>query len=89
MLLDDKRTRPKHYVSLVFLLVAASAAIIPLYWMLVTAVRQPTLTVTFPPEWFPSKPTWINFERFWHARVYCAGQLTACLWRCWLQASRS
>jgi multiple sugar transport system permease protein len=64
MLLDDKRTRPKHYVSLVFLLVAASAAIIPLYWMLVTAVQQPTLTVTFPPEWFPSKPTWINFERF-------------------------
>ena len=47
MLLDDKRTRPKHYVSLVFLLVAASAAIIPLYWMLVTAVQQPTLTVTF------------------------------------------
>jgi len=32
--------------------------------MLVTAVQQPTLTVTFPPEWFPSKPTWINFERF-------------------------
>lgn len=64
MLLDDKRARPRHYVSFVFLLAAASAAIIPLYWMVVTAVQQPTLTVTFPPEWFPSNPTWINFQRF-------------------------
>jgi len=64
MLLEDKRARPGHYVSFLFLLAAASAAVIPLYWMIVTAIQQPTLTVTFPPEWIPSNPTWINFERF-------------------------
>jgi|SRR5690554_1202238 len=64
MLVDEKRTRPGHYLSFVLLLLAAGAAILPLYWMIVTALQQPTLTVTFPPEWFPSNPTLINFERF-------------------------
>ncbi|MGI6148154.1 MAG: carbohydrate ABC transporter permease [Limnochordia bacterium] len=64
MLLEDKRTRPRHYIAVLFLLAAALSAIIPLYWMIMTAVQQPTLAVTFPPEWFPSNPTWINFQRF-------------------------
>lgn len=64
MLVDERRTQPKHYLSLVVLLVLASAAVIPLYWMLITALQQPTLTVTFPPEWFPSKPTLFNFQKF-------------------------
>ena len=64
MLVDEKRTEFKHIVYLVILLVMASAAIIPLYWMVVTAFQQPTLTVTFPPEWFPSQPTLFNFQRF-------------------------
>lgn len=64
MLVDEKRTEFKHYFYLLLLAVLASAAIIPLYWMVVTALQQPTLTVTFPPEWFPSNPTWFNFKRF-------------------------
>lgn len=64
MLVEGKRTEPKHYFSFFVLVVLASAAVIPLYWMVVTALQQPTLTVTFPPEWFPSKPTLFNFQRF-------------------------
>lgn len=64
MLVDEKRTEPKHYVSLLILSALAAAAVIPLYWMVVTALQQPTLTVTFPPEWFPSNPTLFNFKRF-------------------------
>lgn len=64
MLVDEKRTTIKHYLSLVVLLLLSSIAIIPLYWMIVTALQQPTLTVTFPPEWFPSNPTLFNFQRF-------------------------
>ena len=64
MLVDDKKTRTGHYISFVLLLGAAALALLPLYWMVVTALQQPTLTVTFPPEWFPSNPTFLNFTRF-------------------------
>lgn len=64
MLVDEKRTEFKHYLYLILLVMMASAAVIPLYWMLITALQQPTLTVTFPPEWFPSNPTLFNFKRF-------------------------
>ncbi|NMB20048.1 MAG: carbohydrate ABC transporter permease [Firmicutes bacterium] len=64
MLVDDKKTRTGHYISFVLLLGAAALALLPLYWMVVTALQQPTLTVTFPPEWFPSNPTFLNFSRF-------------------------
>lgn len=64
MLVEDKRARPGHYLSFVFLLGAAIIALLPLYWMVVTALQQPTLTVSFPPEWFPSNPTLLNFQRF-------------------------
>lgn len=64
MLVQDKRTEPKHYFSFLILAALAGAAVIPLYWMVVTAFQQPTLTMTFPPEWFPSNPTWANFQRF-------------------------
>jgi multiple sugar transport system permease protein len=64
MLVEDKKTRAGHYISFVLLLGAAAIALLPLYWMLVTALQQPTLAVTFPPEWFPSNPTLVNFSRF-------------------------
>lgn len=64
MLVDGKRTEFKHIIYLILLVVLAAAAVIPLYWMVVTAFQQPTLTVTFPPEWFPSNPTLFNFQRF-------------------------
>ena len=51
-------------VTLVILLVLALAAIIPLYWMVVTAIQRPTLTMQFPPEWIPSEPTLDNFRTF-------------------------
>lgn len=64
MLVEDKKTRPGHYLSFSLLLIAAVASLLPLYWMLVTALQQPTLTVTFPPEWSPANPTFLNFGRF-------------------------
>lgn len=93
MLDDGKRTQIKHYFYLVILSLLASAAVIPLYWMVITALQQPTLTVTFPPEWFPSKPTWFNFQKFlgrpfvWRwtlnslivAVTVTAGQLLVCV----------
>ena len=51
-------------VTFVILLILALAAIIPLYWMVVTAIQRPTLTMQFPPEWIPAEPTLDNFRRF-------------------------
>jgi multiple sugar transport system permease protein len=51
-------------VTFMFLLILALAAIIPLYWMVVTAIQRPSLTMQFPPEWIPSEPTLDNFRRF-------------------------
>lgn len=64
MIVDGKRAKPGHYVTLLLLLSMALISLLPLYWMVVTALQQPTLSVTFPPEWFPSNPTLINFQRF-------------------------
>lgn len=66
MIVDDKKTRPGHYVTFFLLLGMALVSLLPLYWMVVTALQQPTLSVTFPPEWFPSNPTLINFRRFFN-----------------------
>jgi len=32
-------------------------AFIPLYWMVITAIKPPALTLRFPPELFPTNPT--------------------------------
>lgn len=47
--------------AVVVVTLMAGLAIIPLYWMVVTAFQRPTLSTTFPPEWFPNPPTLQNF----------------------------
>ncbi|HOO31643.1 MAG TPA: carbohydrate ABC transporter permease [Thermotogota bacterium] len=49
-------------ISLIILSFLALLAFIPLYWMVVTAFKEPSLTLKFPPEIFPKNPTLQNFE---------------------------
>ena len=58
----------KRTVSLIILSILALMAFIPLYWMVVTAFKQPTLTMKFPPEIFPKNPTLQNFESLFQRR---------------------
>ncbi|NMB23951.1 MAG: carbohydrate ABC transporter permease [Firmicutes bacterium] len=58
------RTTLWKIVILAVLSILALAAVLPLYWMVATAIQQPTLTMQFPPEWIPSNPTLDNFRRF-------------------------
>ncbi|WP_324668986.1 carbohydrate ABC transporter permease [Geochorda subterranea] len=44
--------------------VLAALAVIPLYWMVVTALQTPQLSMRFPPEIWPSQPTLDNFRLF-------------------------
>lgn len=55
-------TRLGTVVILVILTALALLTLIPLYWMVVTAFTPATLTVKFPPEWWPSNPTLMNFQ---------------------------
>jgi ABC-type glycerol-3-phosphate transport system permease component len=45
------------------LLAVAAVLILPLYWMLATALKTPQSTFAIPPEWVPSTLEWQNFVR--------------------------
>ena len=76
MLVEDKKTRPGHYLSFSLLLIAAVASLLPLYWMLVTALQQPTLTVTFPSGFLPTPQSSIS-DDFWSGPMSSVGPPTA------------
>ncbi|MBE2266868.1 MAG: carbohydrate ABC transporter permease [Anaerolinea sp.] len=41
----------------------AFVLVLPLYWMLATALKTPEQTFALPPEWIPSPMAWDNFTR--------------------------
>src|SRR5262245_52916035 len=43
------------------LLAVAVLLILPLYWMLSTALKSPQQTFAIPPEWLPNPIQWDNF----------------------------
>ncbi len=45
------------------LIVAAIVLVLPLYWMLSTALKSPAQTFALPPEWVPNPVEWENFPR--------------------------
>ena len=45
------------------LIVAAIVLVVPLYWMLSTALKSPAQTFALPPEWVPNPVEWENFPR--------------------------
>ena len=62
------RNFSKKTISLIILSILALLAFIPLYWMVVTAFKEPTLTMKFPPEIFPKNPTLQNFQALFERR---------------------
>ncbi|HPE69233.1 MAG TPA: carbohydrate ABC transporter permease [Thermotogota bacterium] len=52
----------RRIISLVILSIFGLLAFIPLYWMVITAIKPATLTLQFPPELFPRNPTLQNFK---------------------------
>ena len=51
------------WVSWLVLLVAATAAILPLYWMTTGSLKLQSDAMKTPPEWFPEDPTVANYEK--------------------------
>ena len=45
------------------LIAVACLLVLPLYWMLATALKTPEQTFALPPEWVPNPMAWDNFVR--------------------------
>lgn len=58
----------KKGIALLVLTVLGLLAFIPLYWMVITAIKEPTLTMKFPPELIPKNPTWKNFAELFQRK---------------------
>ena len=56
------KQKSKLALSLVILTVFGLLAFIPLYWMVITAIKPASLTMQIPPELFPKNPTLSNFK---------------------------
>jgi len=56
-------------ISIVVLSVLGLMAFIPLYWMVITALKEPTLAMKFPPEIFPKQITLDNFRELFERRM--------------------
>ncbi|HXF63735.1 MAG TPA: carbohydrate ABC transporter permease [Caldilineaceae bacterium] len=61
-------TRRVLHAILVYVLVLPGAAlfILPLLWMLSTALKDPKQIFVFPPQWIPDPILWSNFSEGWN-----------------------
>ncbi|HWI64465.1 MAG TPA: carbohydrate ABC transporter permease [Symbiobacteriaceae bacterium] len=54
------------------LIFGAIIMILPLFWMVSTALKTYPETLAYPPTWLPSKFQWQNFVAAWHSQKYFA-----------------
>ncbi|MCB0062493.1 MAG: carbohydrate ABC transporter permease, partial [Caldilineaceae bacterium] len=66
---QSRRIRKILHAVVVYALVLPGAClfILPLLWMLSTALKPPNEIFVYPPQWLPSTPRWSNFPEGWTA----------------------
>lgn len=50
-------------VTLLLLLILAAITVLPMYWMVLNAIQPESLSIQFPPSFWPSSVTFQHFER--------------------------
>ncbi len=64
---------PKLNIKTVLIIILLSAmallAFVPLYWMVITAITEPSLTMEFPPKLIPSKIVFTNFAELFQRKI--------------------
>jgi multiple sugar transport system permease protein len=53
-----------------FLLAGAVVMLLPFYWTLITAVKIPAETITYPIIWIPSQITFEHLQKAWQANFF-------------------
>ncbi|MGQ9684620.1 MAG: carbohydrate ABC transporter permease [Anaerolineae bacterium] len=68
-MLGSARWRGRVSAVLVYgaLLAGSVIMLLPFYWTLITSVKMPAETTTFPIIWIPSKITFAHYVKAWHA----------------------
>lgn len=50
-----------------FLFAGTLIMLMPFYWTLITSIKLPAETMTYPIIWIPSKITFLHYQKAWHA----------------------
>lgn len=53
-----------------FIILGAIVMLFPFYWMILTAIRDPSLSYRIPPVFYPTQFKWHNFVEAWVAYPY-------------------
>ncbi|MEZ4706106.1 MAG: carbohydrate ABC transporter permease [Caldilineaceae bacterium] len=66
---QSRRMRKAIHALVVYALILPGACIfiLPLVWMISTALKPSNEIFVYPPQWFPSSPQWSNFSEGWTA----------------------
>ena len=64
-----RRVRVGEAIAIAIVAALAIMSLMPLYWMVVTAIKQPTLVMKMPPEWFPKQLSLSNFRDLFARRL--------------------
>lgn len=64
------RRRISEVISYAILLIAAFAALFPLFWTISTSVKVRNDTFTLPPKFFSFEPTWKNYIAIFNTRGF-------------------
>jgi len=54
-------------VTYLALFVGGLVVLLPFYWTLVTSIKIPSETISYPIVWFPSQITFAHYQKAWHA----------------------
>lgn len=65
----SNKTVSRLTAALVYLIlfVGSIIMVLPFYWTLITSVKVPSETMTYPIIWIPSKITFLHYQKAWHA----------------------
>src|SRR3990172_10608118 len=61
---NETTTGEKIFYAFAYLVLSAWAVItlFPIFWMVTTALKPPTVVMSLPPEWIPSSVSLANFD---------------------------
>lgn len=54
------------FIPYAILTIFAGLTLMPLYWIVVSALQPPSVVLSFPPSLFPSPATWFNFGQLFN-----------------------
>ena len=61
--MKKNKITPYKVISVILLCVVAFTFVFPFYWIITGAFKSQSVAIAMPPQWFPTEPTMVNFEK--------------------------